>query len=230
MTQEQGHGNAFERLVIERSGLHVAGMEQAGHTALHDIPLASTRDATPISVKVAQADIHKPGAKPVLAMGDAPRFFASTTQSPLLFVAGLHTATPQGPMIYEIHTCLALPEMQADLWGDLSYEDLRGLADRIKAWAKEDDADGITGRTRTSERALKAKRALWPRLGYVDLSPKISASEARLQCSIPLLTLRRVCLNHGSQAEIASVLDGATSWRGIPLPMLLPDGKRTAKG
>lgn len=229
MTAEQGHGDAFERIVIARSGLQVAPDRHTGPTSLNDIPMEGTRDAVPISVKVSQWPIGHTASRPTLALGDARRFFeASTHAAGLRIVAGLHHPTPNGPLVYEIHTCLVSPAMQAGLWGDLTLDDLRTLTEHIKAWAREDDAKGVVGRKRASEKALQAKRRLLPRMGHVDLSPKISAQEARLQCAIPLHTLRRECINAGNTATMASMLEGDTHWLDIPLPLQLPGGKRTS--
>lgn len=228
MASEQAHGNAFERIVIERSGLQFRNVQAAVPGALHDIPLHGSNTGVPVSIKATQSDLHSPGNRPTVALADAVRFYDATTLDTLLIVVGLHHKTSQGPMVYEIHECPTEPHMQPGLWGEISREDLRTFADRIKAWAQEDDRDGIVGRKRACEHARKHKRALMPRMGHVDLSPKISANEARLQCSIPLYTLRRECLNAGCNASMHSMLHHDTSWRGIPIPLLLEAGNRTA--
>jgi hypothetical protein len=229
MAAEQGHGTEFERIVVERSGLQLAPDRQTGPTSLNDIPMEGTRDAVPISVKVSQWPIGHTATRPVLAMGDARRFFEASTGAALRMVAGLHHPTPEGPLVYEIHTCLLTPTMHAGLWGDLTAEDIQVFTRSIQDWAKEDDRDGVAGRKRASEKALAAKRRLLTRIGHVDLSPKISAQEARLQCAIPLHTLRRECLNAGNEATYASVLEGDTQWMGIALPLQLNPGKRTGQ-
>lgn len=228
MASEQAHGNAFERIVIAQSGLQFASLQGSVQGAVHDIPMHSSNTGVPISIKTAQSDLNAPGNRPTIALADAVRFYDTTTHHPLLMVIGLHHKTAQGPMVYEIHECHIEPHMQPGLWGDLTREDIRSFAEAIKTWALEDDHDGIVGRKRACEHARKHKRALLPSMGHVDLSPKISTNEARLQCAIPLYTLRRECLNAGCSASLHSMLHQDRAWRTIPIPLLLEEGNRTA--
>jgi len=228
MASEQAHGKDFEQIVLAQSGLQVPHTFIATPGGAHDIPLASARDAIPVSVKTVQFDINQGATRPTIGLADAVRFFHTSTSTDLRIVVGLHHPTAQGPMVYEIHECITTPAMQQGLWGELTGAHIQAFADAIKTWAREDDAEGISGRKRACEHARQHKRMLLPLMGHIDLSPKISAHEARLQCAIPVYTLRRECLNAGSYATIDSALTGRATWRSIALPLLLRGGKRTA--
>lgn len=229
MASEQAHGTEFERVVLAQSGLQVPDTFVATSGGMHDIPQASTGDAIPVSIKAVQWDINHPSARPTVALADARRFFHATTHDALRMVIGLHHPTPTGPLIYEIHECTTIPTMHQGLWGELTAATIAAFAQAIKTWAQEDDVAGIVGRKRACERARQHKRTLLAQMGHVDLSPKISAQEARLQCAIPLFALRRECLNAGSTATIHSMLNGDTAWRNIPLPFALAAGGRTRR-
>ena len=226
MAAEQEHGNQFEHLVLTQSGLYRTGVYKENHTAPEDARMEHTQDGIALSIKTVQWAIDAASHRPVIALADAVRFHHATMDAELRVITGLHHPTPAGPLIYAIHECVLRPDMERGLWGELHVGIIKDFSQKIKAWAKEDDENNIAGRKVACERAKAHKRYLLPAMGHIDLSPKISANEARLQCSIPLFALHRECLNAGAPAHFTNALQGATAWRTIALPLQLRPGKR----
>lgn len=229
MAAEQQHGKSFERLVIDRSGYfpRAEGIE-FGHIDEFDIPADHTEDGIPVSVKSKKSNPWASG-QPSIEMSDALRFFRNSTTGSMRIIAGLYRHEDDQARFYEIHELQLAPCMKRWLWGDLEETDIAEFVAKIQAWSDEDDAAGLTKRDRARANARRYKSRRLCKTGFVSLNQKISTTNKRLQCSINLFHLRRICEETGFPTRIITDEDDNPMFGNLRLPLAVQAGARSRR-
>lgn len=229
MAAEQQHGKLFERLVIDGSGYfpRAEGVE-FGPIEEFDIPADHTEDGIPVSVKSKKSNPWA-GGQPSVDMSDALRFFRNSTAGPMRLIVGLYRMEHAQARFYEIHELRLDPRIRRWLWGDLEEEDVAAFVENIQTWAAEDDAAGCVGRERAKRLARRYKSRLLWKAGLVSLNQKINRTNKRLQCSINLFNLGRICREHDLPVRIITDEDDIARFGKLPLPIRIAAGARTQR-
>lgn len=229
MAAEQQHGKSFERLVIDGSGYFpcAEGIE-FDHIEEFDIPADHTEDGIPVSVKSKKSNPWA-GGQPSVEMSDALRFFRNSTRGPMRLIAGLYRTEGEQARFYEIHELTLDPRIARWLWGDLEEADIVEFIENIRLWSEEDDAAGRNKRDRAQAKARRYKsRRLW-KAGLVSLNQKINTTNKRLQCSINLFHLGRICREHSLPVRIITDEDDFPMFGKLKLPIHLEAGARSRR-
>jgi len=230
MAAEQQHGKSFERLIIDASGFYPrAEGVRIDHLEPMDIPARLTEDGMPVSIKAAKCD-PLAGTQPVLGLSDARRFYRNLLAGPMRLTAGIYHKSGPDISFYAIHEFELDPSLRTQLWGDITLADVEAFTQLISDWGNQDTAEGNRSRTRAQKRARLHKGPLMLRGGTIDLNPKISSSNQRLQCSIKLPYLRSACLERGLRARLfAGRAKTPGQYGNICLPLVMRAGARTRR-
>lgn len=218
MSTNQLHGKTFETEVITTCfGLSEEQVKSFSSTAVFDIPFGVTTcqhpSGDPVSIKTAAVKAAKKAASVCLA--DARRVWA--WDRPLIIVVGLYAQVGTQKVfhtVYEFHLSLD-PTQKAALHGNVSLTEVTQFHEQIRSFGR--------GRHVEARKwAKQRKKELSPRMGAIQLNPKIdSGVQRRLQCSVRLERLVQACpdTRRFSDADVGS-------YRGLALPFVVDSSPR----
>jgi hypothetical protein len=207
MSNNQRHGNEFERL-IKSSGLFGnAGLVETHPQALFDIGAEfDVRRRLPTSVK-------SMGAKTV-ELADAARFWS--IDKPFRLIVGQYLQMPNHKNFQVIHEFLISEKMLESLKGGVSLDEVRKFREAISL---EKFPAGTHHAARQLSKLEKARLA--PLIGAVMLRPKIdSKSQRRLQSSIQFDDLLAVSI--AGESYFRHML----TYGNLAMPVLVESSRR----
>ena len=217
MAKDQSHGKQFEN-IVKASGFFLHSTIDAGRSPIEMFDIERKFDNLldyPTSVKTCNRPTSVETYNGAVPLSDARNFWKSFDFAPYRLLVGLYNQTEHKKSFYEIHEFILVKKDRAIFFNDVSFEEIESFHNSIHVFPRGKHAEARNF-------AQKLNSELKPKLGIINLNPKIdSKSQRRLQCSAKLANMLR---------ELPDPIIHTRRFGTLPLPIIFISSERAFSG